>query len=135
MLGSFFRRSLFRKAFGENKKEPSGRKKIMKRLKFSEPLPGLVLEGKKDTTWRINDDKDLSVNDILSLCFNDEREFAKAKIIWTKETTFGNFTKEDKEGHEPFSSEKEMYETYSKYYKINVKPDTRVKVIKFKLIK
>ena len=79
--------------------------------------------------------KILSANDILSLCYNDEKEFAKAKVIWTKETTFGNFTEKEIEGHEAFNSDEEMYETYSKYYGINVKPDTKVKVIKFKVIR
>lgn len=106
----------------------------MKRLKFAEPLPGLVLSGKKDTTWRINDDKDLICNDELSCCYVNGNEFAKAKIIWTKETTFKSLTKEDLEGHEPFNSEKEMLGTYSGYYNIEVTPETRLKVIKFKLV-
>jgi hypothetical protein len=106
----------------------------MKRLKFAEPLPGLVLSGKKDTTWRINDDKDLICNDELSCCYNNGNEFSKAKILWTKETIFKNLTKEDLDGHEPFNSEKEMLDTYSRYYNIIVTPETRLKVIKFRLI-
>jgi len=91
----------------------------MKKLKFANPLPELVLNKKKDTTWRINDEKDLNVNDELSLCYGDlenkDQEFAKAKIIWVKDTTFENLTNEDREGHEKFNSEEEMYKTYSKY--------------------
>ncbi|MEK6947809.1 MAG: ASCH domain-containing protein [Nanoarchaeota archaeon] len=110
----------------------------MKKLKFAYPLPELVLNSLKDTTWRLNDEKELSVNDELSLCYGDgenkEREFGKAKIIWIKETTFENLTKEDKEGHEKFNSEEEMYKTYSRYYNIEVKPETKLKVVKFKLL-
>jgi hypothetical protein len=106
----------------------------MKRLRFSEPLPGLVLNGQKNITWRINDDKDISVGDRLSLCRTDNSEFAQVEVIWTKETTFGNMTKEDKEGHEKFSSDKEMYQTYSGYYNMKVEPKTRVKVIKFRVL-
>ena len=106
----------------------------MKQLKFSEPLPSLILTGKKDATWRINDDKNLAKNDILSLCRINGKEFAKAKVLWTKETAFGKLSKEDKEGHEKFSSEDEMYKTYSGYYKTKVTPETKVKVIKFMLI-
>ncbi len=70
----------------------------------------------------------------LSLCYNNEREFGKAIVLWTKETTFRNLTSEDKKGHEHFKSEKEMLQTYSGYYKINVTLDTKLKVMKFKLI-
>ena len=107
---------------------------MIKQLKFSDPLPELVLSGRKDTTWRINDDKSLAPNDLLSMCYDNGKEFARAKILWTKETEFGRLTNEDKEGHEKFSSEREMYETYSGYYKIKVTPETKVKVIKYKLI-
>lgn len=107
----------------------------MKRLKFVEPLPALVLAEYKDTTWRINDDKDITCNDELSCCYVNGEEFAKAKVIWIKETTFENLTDEDKEGHEPFDNLEHMLETYSKHYKLKVKPETRLKVIKFKIIK
>jgi uncharacterized protein YqfB (UPF0267 family) len=68
-----------------------------KKLRFAEPLPNLILDGQKDTTWRINDDKEISTGDKLSLCYNDEQEFAQAEVIWIKETTFENLTHEDKE--------------------------------------
>jgi hypothetical protein len=106
----------------------------MKQLKFAEPLPKLVLDGKKDTTWRINDDKSITLGDQLSLCCNNGKEFAKVEVIWTKETIFENMTKEDKEGHEKFSSDEEMYQTYSGYYSMKVEPKTRVKIIKFRLL-
>ncbi|MEK6819837.1 MAG: ASCH domain-containing protein [Nanoarchaeota archaeon] len=110
----------------------------MKKLRFAEPLPRLIQIGKKDTTWRINDEKNISCGDELSLCYGDglnkEKEFARAKVLWIKETTFEELTEEDYKGHEKFVSEKEMYETYSRYYQIPVSPKTRVKVIKFKLI-
>ena len=106
----------------------------MKRLKFSEPLPALILSGQKWDTWRINDDKDIIVGDVLSLCHLDVSEFAKAKVFAVWETVFGKLNDKDKEGHEHFSSDEEMYETYSRYYKMNVIPETRVKIIKYKLL-
>src|SRR3990167_11370253 len=110
----------------------------MKKLRFAEPLPRLILIGKKDTTWRINDEKEISCGDELSLCYGDgpnkESEFARAKVLWIKETTFGELTEEDYKWHEKFANEKEMYETYSRYYNTRVMPQTRVKVIKFKLL-
>lgn len=106
----------------------------MKILCFSEPLPKMILDGEKTISWRINDEKNISVGDEISLCYNDKKEFGKAKVIWVKETTFGDMTNEDKDGHEKFDSVEESYRTYSKYYKMDVKPQTRLKVIKFELI-
>jgi hypothetical protein len=107
----------------------------MKKLKFSDPLPELILTGQKDLTWRIEDEKGIAVGDELSLCHKDGKEFAKAKVTAVKEATFGNMAEEDKRGHEEFSSDEEMYKTYSKYYKMKVTPKTRVKIIRFKLLK
>lgn len=106
----------------------------MKRLKFSEPLPEMILSGEKDSTWRIDDDKDITIDDILSLCHNDGTEFAKAKVKWVKYTRFRYLTEEDKQGHESFSTDEEMYRTYSAYYGMNVLPDTALKIIKYELI-
>lgn len=106
----------------------------MKILKFSEPLPGLILNGQKNTTWRINDDKEISIGDKISLCYVNGKEFAKAKVILVNEATFENLTEEDKRGHEKFSSIEEMYKTYSRYYNIKVKPETKVKIIKFEVL-
>jgi len=106
----------------------------MNQLKFSKPLPKLILSGKKNTTWRINDNKNIQESDKLSLCDNEGKEFAKASVISVKEKTFGELNEKDKEGHEKFSSDQEMYGTYSSYYNIKVTPETQVKVIKFKII-
>jgi hypothetical protein len=106
----------------------------MKPLKFADPLPEKVLSGQKDKTWRINDEKEITVNDKLSLQNTEEKEFAKAKVLWTKETTFGRLTEEDKKGHESYESKQKMLETYSNYYDMEVTLETEVKVIKFELI-
>ncbi len=69
-----------------------------------------------------------------SLCYNDGTEFATAKATAVKETTFRDLTAADKEGHENFASDEEMYATYSRYYRVEVTPETNVKVIKFRII-
>jgi len=104
-----------------------------KRLRFSEPLPELILSGKKTVTWRIGDEKNIRQGDILSLCDTSGKEFAQADVVAIKETWFGKLTPEDKNGHEPFASEKEMYDTYAGYYQQTVEPETVVKVIRFRL--
>ncbi len=106
----------------------------MKQLKFANPLPEKVLSGEKTTTWRINDKRGIVEGDELSLCYNDGREFAKALVVKVNETQFGKLIEEDWGGHEKFSSEEEMYKTYSGYYGFAVNSETNVKIIKFKLL-
>ena len=107
----------------------------MKSIKFRKKLSKLILENKKNVTWRLFDDKDLSEKDVISLViWETEKQFAKAEIISIKEKKFSELKREDLEGHEKFSTEEEMYKTYSKYYNSKVNGDTLVKVIKFKLL-
>ena len=106
----------------------------MKTLKFRESLSKSILQGEKNTTWRLFDDKNLSESDIISfLVWETKEEFAKAKLLEVKEITFGELTSEDWDGHESFSSNEEMYKTYSKYYNRQVDKNSPVKIIKFKL--
>ncbi|MDD2935524.1 MAG: ASCH domain-containing protein [Candidatus Pacebacteria bacterium] len=111
----------------------------MKTLKFRKHLADMILDWQKYTTWRLFDDKDISEYDVSMtysfLISGTNEEFAKAKIIGVRETTFGNLTEDDWDGHEKFESEKQMYETYSGYYNREVTKDSPVKVIKFELIK
>jgi len=106
----------------------------MKRLKFSDIHIKPIINKDKNITWRINDEKKLSVGDVISCCDVMGKEFAKGKIISVKESTFENLTDEDKKAHEKFSSDEEMYQTYSKYYKMKVTPKTKLKIIKFSLL-
>jgi len=105
----------------------------MKILKFSEPLPELILNGKKDTTWRVTD-YNIKDGDQLSLCHNNGEEFAKAEVLRVKKTTFGELTEEDKKGHEKYKSDEEMYKTFSGYYNRPITSQTELFIIKFKLI-
>lgn len=108
----------------------------MKTLKFRKNLSKKILDGTKTTTWRLFDDKNLKRGDIISLLiWEDKKEFAKAKIIEVKEKTLEKLDESDWKGHEKFNSKKEMYETYSRDYDKKVTPKTKLKIIKFKLIK
>ena len=106
----------------------------MKYLKFRDELVDLILSGRKWTTWRVNDEKGITVDDKVSLCYNNGNEFARAKIYSVRETLFGKLTEEDKEGHESYSSDEQMYKQFTEDYKIKVTPQTKVKVIKFTLM-
>jgi len=108
----------------------------MKTLKFREKLSKLILSRKKTITWRLFNNKNISEGDTVSfIIWETGKEFAKAIITNIKEKPFKNLTEEDKKGHEKFSTDEEMYKTYSKYYNRNVSPDTIIKIIWFKLKK
>ncbi len=106
-----------------------------KTLKFTKVLSELILKGEKTTTWRIFDDKNISTGDLFIFIVKELlQEFAKAKIKDVKETSFKNLSFKDWDGHEKFSSNEEMYNTYSKYYDTQITEYTIVKVIQFELI-
>lgn len=107
----------------------------MKTLKFRKKLAKLILDHKKTTTWRLFDDKNISVDDEVSFVISEtNEEFAKAKIVSVTEKRMGNLEEKDWEGHERFSSNEEMYKTYETYYGQKVNRDTLVKIIRFILI-
>lgn len=106
----------------------------MKVVKFRDYLVSLIVSGKKNSTWRLFDDKDLSKDDEIELReFGKEKSFARAKITKVVEKAFKDLTAEDKQGHEKFVNDEEMYKTYSDYYKTKVGPETNVKIIWFEL--
>jgi hypothetical protein len=106
----------------------------MKSLKFRRDLVSLVLQGTKNATWRLFDDKDLSVGDHLELLVWETKEpFGRAIITKVVEKPFGTLTPADKAGHEMYETDVEMYKTYSGYYNQEVGPDTLIKLIWFEL--
>lgn len=107
----------------------------MKRLKFAEKLVPLILLGAKTSTWRLFDDKDLSVDDEVEFINSKTGDkFADVKIISVNEKTFADITEDDFETHETYSSKDEMLKTYRGYYGEKVNYDTKVKIIKFELL-
>lgn len=106
----------------------------MKTLKFLGDLPERILSGEKTATWRINDEKNIIIGDDISLCRSDGKEFARAKVILVRVAAFEELSDDVIKGHEKYKSDKEMYEIFSGFYKMDVTPKTKVKIIKFKLI-
>lgn len=107
----------------------------MKTLKFRNELTKLIISGKKNTTWRLFDDKNLSAGDEVSLLiWESSKEFAKIKVLSVRETTFGELTKEDWQGHETYESDEKMYEVFSSYYNRPVTSESPVKVLLFELL-
>lgn len=107
----------------------------MKTLKFKDHLVSSILSGKKTTTWRFFDDKELKANDELILINKDTlNNFAKAKIISIKEKKFKDLKEEDFEDHKDFKNKEIKLERFRAYYGDGVNEDVIVKIIKFKLI-
>ena len=107
----------------------------MKSLKFRNYLVPLVLSGEKDSTWRLFDDKNLSIGDQIELKeFGNDEAFAHAKITKIIEKAFKDLSDADKTGHEKFIDDNEMYQRYSEYYKTTVGPENIVKILWFELI-
>lgn len=106
----------------------------MKTLKFNPNLVSLVLSGEKTSTWRLWDDKDLEVGDKVSFLNSETKEeFAVGELVKVFEKQFKDLDADDWSGHEKFNSEREMYDSYSKFYNREVTPETLVKIIHFKL--
>ena len=112
----------------------------MKTLKFDHDLAQLVASGKKDSTWRLFDDKDLSVNDEVKLIDKADpgrpetwKAIGTARINTIIQKRLGDIEPEDYDGHEHFESKHELLETYKKYYGSDVDYDTIVKIVRFTL--
>jgi ribonuclease HI len=112
--------------------------KYMKTLKFDHDFAQLILERKKTSTWRLYDDKDLSVNDDIKIIDKVQPNYSKswqvigqAKVKEIVEKKLGDVSKADMAGHEIFDSNDQMLEVYRRRYGTRVSPDTPVKIIYF----
>ena len=105
-----------------------------KTLKFRPELAKLILDGKKDSTWRLFDDKGLLEGDEVDLIDKETgQKFTEATLTKVWEKKMSELDEADFDGHEKFTSEDEMYRTYRSYYGDRVGPDTVVKIIRFEL--
>jgi hypothetical protein len=106
-----------------------------KTLKFNANLVSSVLDGSKNSTWRLWDEKNLSEGDVVDLLGRPTLEkFATAKLTKVITKKFKDLTPEDRKGHEQFDTDQQMLETYSKDYKKPVTMDTEVKIMWFELL-
>ncbi len=94
----------------------------MKTLKFGPPQVKALLEGDLQETWRINDDKDLSVN--------DEVEFIDKKSGKAIGTAIINEVLAKRYG-EIAADDQEVLLTLQTYYGKDIDPDVVVKAIRF----
>ena len=109
----------------------------MKTIKFRPELAQLIIDGKKTTTWRLFDDKDLQAGDAVELMNKATLQpFGRAVISEVIEKPIKALDDADWEGHELFPNNEAMYAKYREYYPGHeVGPDTMVKILHFELIK
>lgn len=111
----------------------------MKSLKFDHVNAGLIQSGQKHITWRIDDDKDLRVGDVVTVVDKLNPGSALSwKVIGTgqinsiTEKRIGDLTDKDKQEHGGFAMSKTMLNTLRKYYGTQVSEETPIKIIDFK---
>lgn len=111
----------------------------MKTLKFDHEAAQEVLNGKKTATWRLFDDKDLSVDDhvrIIDKANPDDTEawqvIGDATVNEVVEKKLGDVTDKDMAGHEVYGSKDEMLQVYRQRYGERVSLDDPVKIVYFK---
>jgi ribonuclease HI len=111
---------------------------IMKTLKLNHELAELVVNGSKRTTFRLFDDKQLSVGDEVQFIDKVDPDdsgtwvtIGTGIIESVSEKRIRAITPFDYEGHEPYKDTNEMIATFQKYYGPTVTEDTPVKIIQF----
>ena len=111
----------------------------MKTLKFDHEFAQQILSGKKSATWRLYDDKDLSVNDLVKIIDkvmpDDEKTWqviGEAKVNEVVEKKLQDVTNSDMAGHEVFAFKEAMLDTYRQRYGDRVTLDEPVKMVYFK---
>jgi ribonuclease HI len=111
----------------------------MKTLKLEHHLAELVMKGEKTSTWRLYDDKDLSVNDEVRLIDKVDpskpetwKAMGTAHINMIVQKRLGDIDSADYDGHGQYPSKTKMLEAYRGYYGDKVDWDTPVKIIRFK---
>mgnify|MGYP001561697297 CR=1 FL=1 len=107
----------------------------IKRLKLYENLKAAVLSGQKASTWRLFDDKNLSIGDTVEFISTQTKQpICLVEITHAIEKPLGTLNVEDKKGHEPFANDEEMYHAYNGYYNRPVDGNTIVKMIQFRVL-
>lgn len=108
----------------------------MKSLKFKAPLAEAVLSGEKTSTIRLNDEKNITVDDVIEFINSDTKlAFGTAVVESVLIKRLGDLTEEDLRGHETYSSTEEMYKVFKGYYGADAGPHSHAKIIHFKLNK
>jgi len=106
----------------------------MKTLKFHSRWVESIMSREKTVTWRLYDDKNLTVGDELEFINRETlQKFAAAVIVSIREKRLGDIEGRDFEGHETYESREDMFKELINNYGDKVNGDTTVKLVEFKL--
>jgi ribonuclease HI len=110
----------------------------MKTIKLDHELAEQVKNGTKNSTWRLFDEKDISVDDrVVIIDKVDPRDrnswvaTGEAIVKRVVEKHLGEIGKDDYDGHDTYASPGEMLQKFQVYYGDSVSFKTPVKVIHF----
>lgn len=110
----------------------------MKSLKLDHELAKLVLTGQMTSTWRVRDDKDISVDDQIELIDKVDPTDPKtweyigvATVDHVSEKRLGDVSRDDFIGREHYQSTGQLIDTYRGYYGDDVDERTPIKMIHF----
>lgn len=110
----------------------------MKTLKLDHKLAQEVIAGEKNNTWRLKDDKNLSVDDQVELIDKVDpekpetwRKIGVATINRIHEKRVMDIVPEDNEVHEAYGSMSVMLQIFRRYYGEDVNENTPIKLIQF----
>ena len=110
----------------------------MKYVKVSHKVAKLILSGQKNSTWRINDEKNISVDDEISIIDKvDPKVSSSWQIIGTGRVNqviqkrLDDLQNNDLGPGEEFESKQQMIKTFRNYYGGDVDEQTPVKIISF----
>lgn len=113
----------------------------MKSIKLEHSLANLIRSGQKTTTWRLFDDKDLSVDDRVVLIDKVDPHnkdtwvaFGEALLKEVDEKHLGDVGKDDYDGHNTYDSPEAMLKEFQGYYGDSVSFSTPVKIIHFEFL-
>lgn len=110
----------------------------MKTLKLDHELAQQIASGQKTSTWRMYDDKDISVNDEIQLIDKIDahnrttwRPIGIATVNTVVQKRVGELTLEDMEDYEEHESMDRLLEVFRGYYGSDVTEQTPIKLIQF----
>lgn len=113
----------------------------MKTIKLNHHLAEQVRAGTKTSTWRMFDDKNLSVNDEIEII---DKVDPQAPESWEKvgnavidtiiEKRLKDITEADTEGHQKYETKEHMLKDFQQYYGPQVTMNTPVKMIHFSML-
>jgi hypothetical protein len=107
----------------------------LKQVKFMSKFRNDILSGKKNSTWRLFDDKDLSEGNVVEFLIWETKEpFAKARVTKVVVKKFSDINKGDFDASHQYSSDEEMYKVFEEHYNRPVDKDTFVKIVQYEIL-